>query len=466
VEAPPGYTILAPLAEGGMAEVFLAERRGPGGVAKVIALKRLAPALEADGESVAMFRREAKIALDLSHGRIVPVFDFQEGDAGYFLAMEYVRGWNVAKILGAAAAKRTPLPPALVAFVIEAVAEGLAYAHERTGDDGAPLGLVHRDVSPANVLVSIEGEVKIADFGIARAAALAPLTQGGSIKGKIPYMSPEQARGEPLDARSDLYSLGVIMFELSTARRYVRADSEAMLLDKVRRAERPEMNDVPPALAQVIAKATAARPEDRFVAARAMHAALLHAATAFPPVGSADLARYLATLDLPTPLDPRRLRGIPSDAKTPPTSSRGLEVPPPIASVRSLASASQLASAPASSALARPPVVSSATPNASANATTKAIQRALVAVVFLAAAIVGVSLHALVRPTTRLVVQSTTPNVIVVINGLAAGPAPIEVRGLGGKARVELIAPGFARASREVDLDADASVVVDVAIGR
>jgi tRNA A-37 threonylcarbamoyl transferase component Bud32 len=227
------YRLLEPLASGGMADVWRAETTGAAGVVKEVALKLVRGEHEARSEFVRMFVEEARLASRLGHANIVQVFEFDEVDGRYYIAMELVRGRSLGRVAERARelGLRLGLPRSV--HVGAEVARALAYAHRLAGPDGAPLGLVHRDVSPHNVLVSFEGEVKLADFGIARAMSRAGLTEPGTVKGKLAYMAPEQARGGPLDGRADVFALGVVLWELCAGRRLFARDSDAATLAAV-----------------------------------------------------------------------------------------------------------------------------------------------------------------------------------------------------------------------------------------
>lgn len=212
------YEVLARLDSGGMAEIFLARARGIAGFEKLVVLKRILPHLAAEEEFVSLFLDEAKTTVALSHGNIVQVFDMGRDPSGdYFIAMEYVAGKNLRRLHRRWIEKKgSPVDPALAAWLAGEILRGLDYAHRRTDAAGRPLGIVHRDLSPHNILVSYEGEVKVADFGIAKAAGKVVHTETGLIRGKASYMSPEQAQGDPLDGRSDLFAVGILLYELLT----------------------------------------------------------------------------------------------------------------------------------------------------------------------------------------------------------------------------------------------------------
>jgi serine/threonine-protein kinase len=202
------YTITRKIADGGTAEIFLAVQRGAHGFEKPVVLKRIFPALYADPQFRNMLVDEAHIAMSLNHTNIVQVLDLGEAEGQYVLALELVDGWTLDAVLRRARALNTAIPPALALYISAEVCRALAYAHAKTDPEGRALGIVHRDISPHNVLLSEQGEVKLTDFGIAKARNRRESSLGNVIKGKIAYMSPEQASGGELDPRSDLFSVG------------------------------------------------------------------------------------------------------------------------------------------------------------------------------------------------------------------------------------------------------------------
>jgi serine/threonine-protein kinase len=222
------YRIVSSLGSGGMAEVYLAERRGPSGFLKRFAIKVVKPVdAEEEEESRRRFEAEARLSAILEHPNIVKVYDFVQYPRPY-LVMEYVDGVSLLGLLRKLLSVKDKLPVELAAFVVAKMARGLEHAHVQCGDDGEPLGLIHRDVSAANVLLSYQGEVKLSDFGIAQAVSNAWKTMSGTVLGKTSYMSPEQARGEPIDARSDVFSAGVVLWELLCLRPlYPQTEPEA-----------------------------------------------------------------------------------------------------------------------------------------------------------------------------------------------------------------------------------------------
>ncbi|MEM9459013.1 MAG: protein kinase [Myxococcota bacterium] len=278
VELAPGtrldrYEVLELLATGGMGEVYVARATGPESFQKLVALKRILPHLEQEEEFVAMFLEEARLAATLDHPNIVQVIELGQSRHGYFLTMELVHGVDLRTLLRHAA-KTEPIPLACALSIAAALAGGLHYAHERIGPDGCPLGLVHRDVSPSNVLITYDGVVKLVDFGVAKAAAHTTRTRATVLKGKVGYMSPEQCRGVPVDRRTDLFSLGVLLYELTTLHRPFYEDNHFAALNRIVSGdyERPTalVPDYPPGLEQIVSQALAADPSARYPTARAM----------------------------------------------------------------------------------------------------------------------------------------------------------------------------------------------------
>jgi len=274
------FEIVRRLGAGGMAEVFLAKKRGAEDTFKLLVLKRVLPAYGSSRRFRTMFAEEAQLATRLNHPNIVQVYDFQDyGDEGQLLSMEFVEGPDLRRLGKAAQARGQRIPPYVAAYIIAEVAKGLHYAHERRDEAGAPLDIVHRDVSPQNILLSYDGAVKIADFGIASANLFRE--EPGVLKGKTAYMSPEQARGERVSRRTDIYSLGVVFHELLTARP-LHGDAEGQdLLEAVRdgRVEPPStfVRELPPELEEIVMRALARDPSQRFQTAREMASAISRA---------------------------------------------------------------------------------------------------------------------------------------------------------------------------------------------
>ncbi|MBX3229129.1 MAG: serine/threonine protein kinase [Labilithrix sp.] len=278
------YMLLRRIAAGGMAEIFLAVQRGDLGAAgtfeKRLVIKRILPELNDDATYVEMLLHEAKIATTLDHPNVAHVFDAGKIDGRWFIAMEYIHGEDLRAIvrqMKRAGVLAFPLEHAL-AIVLGACA-GLVHAHERRGEGGDALAIVHRDVSPQNIVVTFAGDVKLVDFGIAESATEhCPADTKGKLKGKVAYMSPEQARGEPLDARSDLFALGTILFELTTGKRLFKGQSEIETLMLVCDRDVPRPSDVapgyPPALERIVMKALAKDRGERYASGRELQADL------------------------------------------------------------------------------------------------------------------------------------------------------------------------------------------------
>ena len=286
---------------GGMAEIFKAKTFGHGGFENVVVIKRILAHLSENPSFVKMFMDEAKITALLQHGNIVRIYDFGKIDRNYFIAMECVEGKDVKQVLRKLAERRKLIPREFAVYIAMEAAKGLDYAHKRTTLQGAPLDIVHRDVSPSNILVSYNGEVKVADFGIVKAANCAETTNEGMLKGKFEYMSPEQAGGKDIDRRSDIFSVGIILWEMLTGRRLFKTDSELKTLEKIKSGdfEAPsKMNHtVPPRLDEIVMRALAVDPDDRYADARDLHADLLDFLYPAPPdVTQQSLALYMKDL--------------------------------------------------------------------------------------------------------------------------------------------------------------------------
>lgn len=271
------YTLLRRIAHGGMAELYLASAEGAEGFRKLVALKLVLPHLADDMTLVSMLLDEARLAARLDHPNIAHVIDLGEADGEHYMAMEYVHGLDLRTVLADAFdAGGFPLECGLA--VVIAACYGLDYAHELADDNGAHLSIVHRDVSPSNLIVRYDGCVKLVDFGIAKAAHRYSQTRTGMLKGKSGYMSPEQARGEPVDRRSDVFGLGILLYEATTSQRLFYGDNEFAVLNRIIDVEIEPPTEVmegyPPELECIVLRALAPRPQDRFATARQMRAAL------------------------------------------------------------------------------------------------------------------------------------------------------------------------------------------------
>jgi serine/threonine-protein kinase len=273
------YELVRHLASGGMARVYLARLSGVGGFERHVVLKTVRPERVEDQSYLSMFLDEARLIAALHHQNIAQVHDMGVADDGtYYLAMEYLHGETVRSILEQARERTLRLPLALATTVIGAAAAGLHHAHDRRGPDGSPLGIVHRDVSPSNVICGYDGSIKLIDFGIAKAQARTTQTATGFVKGKAGYMAPEQALGHPVDRRSDVFALGIVLYELSTQSRAFRAASEFEAVQRIVRGDlvRPTRvcSDYPSELEDVVMTALETDPDDRFQDADEMRRAL------------------------------------------------------------------------------------------------------------------------------------------------------------------------------------------------
>ncbi len=295
------YALLDRVAIGGMAEVFKAKKTGVEGFEKVVALKRILPHLSDNKEFLDMFVDEAKMVAGLTHPNIVQIYELDRIEKSYYIAMEYVHGRDLRTIMRRAREKGLRMPLDLSLRVVSQVCAALEYAHRKKDDRGRPMEIVHRDVSPQNILISFEGDVKLVDFGIAKAATKASNTDRGALRGKLLYMSPEQAWGRPIDRRSDVFSLGIVLYEMVTETKpFIGAGTELTILELVRQCvitPAREVNPrVPEALDRVIMKALARDPAERYQDAGQMQRGLERFLRERPPVTARDLARFLELL--------------------------------------------------------------------------------------------------------------------------------------------------------------------------
>jgi tetratricopeptide (TPR) repeat protein/tRNA A-37 threonylcarbamoyl transferase component Bud32 len=321
------YQLLEKIAQGGMAEVYKAKSHGVEGFEKLVVIKRILPDIGANDRFVELFVHEAKIAVTLSHANIVQVFDLGRADGSYFIAMEYVHGLDLATVLAWARERGEKVPVAIAAYLGGEIAKGLDYAHRRRDQNMNPLGIVHRDLSPHNILISFEGEVKITDFGIARALG-APGVGEERLEGKIPYMAPEQARGEAVDQQADIFSLGVVLYEVLAGESPWDAARGTPVADQVRDGLHPPLCEVaaavPDELCHIVERAMAPAPADRYENAGRMYEELVaFLYTTGQRVGAHDVAQLLVELNLagvtlPRPAETeQRLREIFGGAETP-----------------------------------------------------------------------------------------------------------------------------------------------------
>ncbi len=272
------YEIVRRLATGGMAEIYLARMSGPSGFAKHVVLKRILPSYARDAEFVRMFHNEARYAATLDHPNIAQVYDLGEQHGLHYFTMEYLHGEDCRELIRIASNRRQPIPLEHALAIVIGAAAGCHHAHDMLGEDGRPLGLVHRDISPSNVVVTYAGAVKIVDFGIAKATNVEAVTAVGATKGKLSYMAPEQGKSQPVDRRADVYALGVLLYELTTLRRAFLGESEAQILWHVISGEWPLPSTVtpayPPALEAIVERAMKLEREDRYATARELQQAL------------------------------------------------------------------------------------------------------------------------------------------------------------------------------------------------
>ncbi|MDX2015122.1 MAG: serine/threonine-protein kinase [Myxococcaceae bacterium] len=277
------YILGERLGAGGMAEVFLATYSPEGGFERKVAVKRILPSYAEKPESIALFRREAELGAALAHPNVVQVLDFGADQDSWFIAMEYVDGVPLSRLLAQARRSATPLPLPAVIFVLDQLAHALDYIHTRTSPTGTPLDLVHRDVNPPNVLVSRLGEVKLNDFGVARAAGKEQLTEAGMLRGKVGYSAPEQLLGEPYDTRADLWALGVTAFELLALKRPFSGPDDVALYRACLEAPIPSLTaerpDVPEAIEGLVLALLVRDPAARLERAEAV----LRRLDALPP---------------------------------------------------------------------------------------------------------------------------------------------------------------------------------------
>lgn len=275
------YRLLHRLGAGGMAEVFLAKQTGVANFERLVAVKTIHPQIVESADVVAMFIDEARIAAQLRHANIVHVYDFgRDIDGTFFIAMEYVSGLSLARLISTARARSLEIPLPVVAAIVASVCRGLDHAHRSCDADGRALSIIHRDLDPQNILVSAEGEVKIADFGVARASAHIRMHQSTDsiIKGKVHYLSPEVIFAKPVDQRCDIYALGVVAYELTSGERPFQAPTREEILTRIAKARHTPlsdaMRDCPPEWSALVERAMSPDPSDRFARAGEMLAAI------------------------------------------------------------------------------------------------------------------------------------------------------------------------------------------------
>ncbi|HLX08322.1 MAG TPA: TonB family protein [Thermoanaerobaculia bacterium] len=499
------YTLLERIAVGGMAEVWKARMRGVEGFQKTVAIKKILPYMTDNAEFVGMFIDEAKLAAQLSHHNIIHIYDLGKIGSDFYIAMEYVDGKDLRSLLNAARQRGTPLPLGLALLIGVRLASALDYAHRKRDFEGREMGLVHRDVSPQNVLISYDGDVKLCDFGIAKAVSKAGQTQMGALKGKLQYMSPEQARGSLVDARSDIFSLGTVLFEMLTGQRLFDGDSEMSVLEAVRQVKVRSPRLVDPAIPQevdeIVMHALAGRPEDRFQTAGELEQRLEGLLFALKPSPShSDLAAFVrlalaapagaAPADRPQPASaagvttPSSRSGVQAPALVPPTRTP----PPPFAPLPRVAAPPPAAAIPAP-AVAPAPVPSFPQSPAAAGAQPQEVAPLLPlgevradeawrpVRLLLVAAVVVLALATLLYffVGRRKAANPAAAGATAAANPAAAGgtagngaatPAPAGTAGVAGALPGQAPAPGSAAAGKAAPGKVDVQGVVDQEVAR
>jgi len=295
------YLLLKRLAVGGMAEIWLAKQLGVQGFEKLVVVKRILEQFASEKEFVQMFLDEARLAATLNHPNVVQIYDLGQEAISFYIAMEFIAGHDLLGILRKCKHAGQPLPPEIAARIVAGACEGLHYAHTRKDHQGNPLQIVHRDVSPSNILVTYEGGVKVVDFGIAKAESRSTKTEAGKVKGKFSYMSPEQIGAEPLDARSDVFALGIVLHEVLVGRRLFKRDNELAIMRDILEGEvRPPSAlrpGLPPALDEIVLKALQKDRRKRYASAQELQLALEKylASTPAPPT-SVDVSHFMLKL--------------------------------------------------------------------------------------------------------------------------------------------------------------------------
>ncbi|MBN1944173.1 MAG: protein kinase [Bradymonadales bacterium] len=292
------YLLVERIGAGGMAEIFRAKTFGAAGFEKEYAIKRILPNLGLDHEFVSMFVNEAKLVVDLYHPNIVQVFDLGQIDGAFFIAMEFVQGKDLLDLLARCAENDLKIPLKLTMFIMMEMLKGLDFAHNATDRSGEELNIIHRDVSPSNIMLSYTGHVKIGDFGVAKARTQRRLTEVGTLKGKVGYMSPEQVRGEEIDRRSDIFAAGIILYESLTMTRLYMGGNDLDVMLKIRDSDVGQdlarCRKVPPSLLAILYRALAKNPQDRYQSCEEFHADIQNFAYRHDiKTGNTDLSAFL-----------------------------------------------------------------------------------------------------------------------------------------------------------------------------
>jgi serine/threonine-protein kinase len=316
------YEVIEPAGDGGMAKVYRAVTRGAAGFQRAVAIKRVHEHLAGSTEFVRMFIEEARVCSEFDHPNIVHVHDFGVDRHGYYLVMEWIDGLHLGQYAHAHAKRSLPVPYRYAAAATAQVLAGLAEAHERITQDGQPAPVFHRDVTPHNILLSVSGVAKLTDFGLARAMDRARMTSPDVVKGKLSYLAPELVQGKHASAQSDIYALGIVLWETLTGERLYAGETDAERIRKVRNAEVPPLverrKDLPPALVATVQRALAPDPAARFESAELMGRELLKVIGA-EPVSARELGQSVVEARLALGLTPRSVR---PPAAPGPTQSR------------------------------------------------------------------------------------------------------------------------------------------------
>ena len=295
------YRVIEKIDMGGMAEIYRGRATSLEGIEKEVAIKRVLPQLTRNQKFIAMFLDEARLSMHLNHANIVQVFDVGRADETYFIVMEFVDGFNLRRVFQRANETNTVVPVEIAAYILMQVCAALDHAHSKKDDEGNPLLIVHRDVSPPNVLLSRAGEVKLTDFGLAKAVSQAEITDPGIVKGKFSYLSPEAADGQDVDHRADIFSVGIILFELLANRTLFLGQTDAETVELVEQAEVPSISRLNPKVSRefelILNQALARNPRDRFTSAQELGNRLAEWLFAENlKVTSYDLAQFLGRL--------------------------------------------------------------------------------------------------------------------------------------------------------------------------
>ncbi len=306
------YLLLERLAAGGMAEVYLAKSTGAAGISRFVAIKRILPQYSENPEFIDMFKEEAKIAVNLNHGNVVSIYEFGIQNSQFFLVMEFVEGQNLRQVLNHMKKSDKHFSIDQIVYVVTEVAAGLDHAHRCIdGTTGRPLNIIHRDMSPQNIMISFEGEIKIIDFGIAKTESQIENTRTGTIKGKFGYMSPEQADGQDVDLRTDIFSLGIVLWELLANERLFTSGSEAATLKKIRECQIPNLRsinpNISPELERICNKALSKDKSLRYQTSSAFHKDLNRFLnTQYPEFSPQDFSVYMKSAFAQTYLENKK----------------------------------------------------------------------------------------------------------------------------------------------------------------